>query len=33
MTNWEKISQPKSLGGLGMKKFGTMNKALIAKQY
>jgi ribonuclease HI len=33
MTNWEKITLPKSRGGLGIKKFSTMNKALIAKQY
>jgi hypothetical protein len=33
MTNWETLAQPKSLGGLGLKKFASMNKALIAKQY
>jgi hypothetical protein len=33
MTNWETITKPKNQGGLGIKKFGPMNKALITKQY
>jgi hypothetical protein len=33
MTNWETITKPKTQGGLGIKKFGPMNKALITKQY
>ena len=33
MTNWETITQPKTQGGLGIKKSGPMNKALLAKQY
>ena len=33
MTNWETITKPKTQGGLGIKKFGPMNKALLTKQY
>lgn len=33
MTNWNTLSKPKNQGGLGIKKFGLMNKAMIAKQY
>jgi hypothetical protein len=33
MTNWETITKPKNQGGLGIKKFGPMNKALLTKQY
>jgi hypothetical protein len=33
MTNWDTITKPKAQGGLGIKKFGPMNKALITKQY
>ena len=33
MTNWETITKPKTQGGLGIKKFGPMKKALITKQY
>ena len=32
-TNWDTITKPKNQGGLGIKKFGLMNKALISKQY
>ena len=33
MTNWDTITKTKTQGGLGIKKFGPMNKALITKQY
>ena len=33
MTNWDTITKPKKEGGLGLKKIGPMNKALLAKQY
>ena len=33
MTNWDTITKPKAQGGLGIKKFGPMNKALLTKQY
>ncbi len=33
MINWETITKPKTQGGLGIKKFGPMKKALITKQY
>ena len=33
MTTWETITKPKTQGGLGIKKFGPMNKALLTKQY
>ena len=33
LLNWEKICQPKRKGGLGLKKFGLMNQAMLAKQY
>ena len=33
LINWDTLTKPKNMGGLGIKKFGLMNKALIAKQY
>ena len=33
MVNWDTISKPKREGGIGVKKFGLMNKALLANQY
>ena len=32
MTNWDTLSKPKKDGGIGVRKFGLMNKALLAKQ-
>ena len=31
--NWERIYQPTRKGGLGLKKFGPLNQAMLAKQY
>ena len=33
LLNWDKISQPKVKGGLGIKKFKYMNQAMLNKQY
>ena len=33
LLNWDTICCPRKAGGLGIKKFGTMNKAMLAKQY
>ena len=33
MVSWEKICKPKRDGGLGLKKFGLMNQAMLARQY
>ena len=33
LTHWDTLIKPKHMGGLGIKKFGLMNKALISKQY
>ena len=33
LINWDKISQPKKLGGLGITKFKYMNQAMLNKQY
>ena len=33
LINWDRISQPKRMGGLGIKKFKTMNQAMLNKQY
>ena len=33
LINWDKISQPKKLGGLGIKKFKCMNQAMLNKKY
>ena len=33
LMNWNKICQPKSWGGLGLKKFNLLNQAMLAKQY
>ena len=33
LINWDRITQPKRMGGLGLKKFKTMNQALLNKQY
>lgn len=33
LVNWDKICQPKCLGGLGLKKFSIINQAMIAKQF
>jgi hypothetical protein len=32
MTNWDTLSKPKKDGVIGVRKFGLMNKALLAKQ-
>ena len=32
LLNWDKISQTKKLGGLGIKKFKYMNQAMLNKQ-
>ena len=31
MTNWDTLSKPKKDRGIGVRKFGLMNKALLAK--
>lgn len=31
LVNWDTVCLPKSLGGLGIRKINTLNKALIAK--
>ena len=33
LVNWDKICKPKSEGGLGLRKFGLMNQAMLAKQF
>ena len=33
LMNWNKICQPKSWGGLGLKEFNLLNQAMLAKQY
>ena len=33
MVSWEKICKPKRDGDLGLKKFGLMNQAMLARQY
>ena len=33
LINWDRITQPKRMGGLGLKKFKTMNQAMLNKQY
>ena len=33
LLNWDRISQPKGRGGLGIKKFKYMNQAMLNKQY
>jgi hypothetical protein len=33
LTNWNTITKPKKEGGLGIRKFGLMNQAMISKQY
>ena len=33
LINWDRVSQPKKFGGLGIKKFKHMNQAMLHKQY
>ena len=33
LINWDRVCQPRRLGGLGLKKFKTMNQAMITKQF
>lgn len=33
LVSWDKICRPRKEGGLGLKKFGLMNQAMLAKQF
>ena len=33
LVSWDKICRPREEGGLGLKKFGLMNQAMLAKQF
>ena len=33
LINWDRVCQPKRLGGLGLKTFKTMNQAMLSKQF
>ena len=32
LVSWDKVCKPKREGGLGLRKFGLMNKSMLAKQ-
>lgn len=33
LLHWDEVCKPKSMGGLGLKKFSLMNQAMVAKQF